>query len=211
MSISGNSDIRMQSVSPAAAYAKLAGTPLQPYADLFVSLSQQYGIDLNWVLSYLQWENGFGAGHFSMNFNDPWDMLCGVPGSPCDGSNPPWGAIRCERAPNDYCYWVFPDMATGIESGYRNWVRYVKNGWTSWFSSLSVALCGDPAGCSSPWVQNVINQGDLNSQQWPYTGPPPPGPPPIFILPSSAMLLLLGSILAVGAAVGAYYVHKGGF
>lgn len=213
MTVTADSPITIQTVSPQAALDKLAGTPLEPWTQVFIAMAESYRIDLNWVLSYLQWETGFGSAgpggrHFSMEYNDPWDFLCGVPGGDC---GPPLGegAIDCHRAPNGYCYSVFPTMEVGIEAGYKNWVRYVNNGWSTWFTSLSVALCGNPSGCSGGWVNNVIRQGQENAERWPYV---PPGdgnggdgqlPPAI----SLALPILAGLALMAGSVL---LLRKGG-
>jgi hypothetical protein len=186
--ITGESDIRVQTVSPQAAYEKLNGTPMQQWADVFIRLSNNYSIDLNWILSYLQWETGFGGAggrHPSMDFNDPWDMLCASPGQPCNCA-PIFGASGVVTAPNGYCYYTWPTMEAGIEAGYKNWKSYIDRGWTNWFSSLSVSLCGNPAGCSGEWVQNVINQANYNASHWPYQGQQQPqGNPRCFVQPES--------------------------
>ncbi len=169
MPIGPDSLITVQSVSPQAAFDKLAGTPMQPYAQLFIDLSLAYNIDLNWILSYLQWENGFGAANdiFSTH-HDPWDLLCSCGSGNC--SYP--GCIGCRLASNGYCYYAFDNNENGIQAGYINWQSYVARGWNTWFNSLSVALCGNPNGCSSGWVNNVIVQGDLNSRTWPVSTVP---------------------------------------
>lgn len=173
MTVTGDTPVIGRTISDDGVRAKLAGTPLESWASTFVRLSNQYGIDPNWIVSYMQWETGFGGTvgdlHPSMLFNDPWDMLCGVPGGACGTPGP--GAIECRRAPNDYCYYVYPTMEAGIEAGYANWKSYVDRGWSNYFSSLSVALCGNPAGCGGSWVANVIAQANDNAQRWPYAGP----------------------------------------
>ena len=224
MAIGPDSLITVKSVAPQAAWDKLEGTPLKPYTQLFIDLSNIYSIDLNWILSYLQWESGFGAANniFSL-LHQPWDMLCGFP--PCSqygGYSYP-GFIDCRDPGNGYCYLNFDNNQNGIQAGYINWQGYVARGWTTWFTSLSVALCGNPAGCGSAWVNNVIAQGDLNSRTWPYIGPPPvcdpgyhwdgvqcvpdyvPPPPPELLLSGSGLVALGLGLLMVG---GAYYVWK---
>jgi hypothetical protein len=198
-----------RTISDEGVRAKLAGTPLESWAGTFLTLSRQYGIDPNWIVSYLQWETGFGGTvgdlHPSMLFNDPWDMLCGVPGEPC-GSGSRWGSVECRRAPNDYCYYVYPSMEAGIEAGYRNWQSYIQRGWTNYFSSLSVALCGNPAGCDSQWVPNVIAQADSNAARWPYTGG---GGGVIIFPPKSVGVALVGLVGAALLGGGAYVAVKG--
>lgn len=198
------SSIEVQSLSEEGAREILAGTPVQGYADTFLRLSREYRIDTNWILSYLQWESGFGsANSFSLAHNNLWDILC-YPGQ--------WGAVGCNDPGNGYSYAVYPDMATGIEAGYRLWRSYVERGWSSWFKSLSVALCGNAGGCDGSWVGSVIAQANRNAERWPYSPPTGGGgggsggngggnPPPI-ILPSGSAeppYLLVGAAL-VGAA-----------
>lgn len=208
MSIENSTPITIQSVSSQAAVDKLAGTPLEPWTQLFIDLAISYSIDLNWVLSYMQWETGFGSAgpggrHPSMDFNDPWDMLCGTPSSGSLGTSIQ-GASGCVPAPNGYWYVQFPTMEAGIEAGYRLWQSYVGKGWSDWFTSLSVALCGNPDGCNSPWVGSVIQQGNINAAHWPYVppGPPPPPPPPPGGVVSSPTSIVAG-VIGLASLAGA--------
>lgn len=181
--IVGSTLVTTQTVSKQAAWDKLRGTPLEPWTNLFIQGAYAYGIDLNWILSYLQWETGFGEGHFSMDFNNPWDMLCSA------------GAPECRQAPNGYWYRAYATMEEGIEAGYQLWASYVARGWNTWFTSLSVALCGNPAGCVSSWVDMVIAQGQANADLWPYTGPPTDGNDLLTELMRFAAPLMLGLVL----------------
>jgi hypothetical protein len=200
MTVSGSQDIRVQTIADAGVTESLANTPLAQWADVFVRLAKQYQIDQNWIISYLRWETGFGAAgpggrHPSMDLNDPWDLLCGTPETACSGAK--WDEAVCTRAPNGYCYYRFPTMEAGIEAGYQNWGSYVARGWTTWFSSLSVALCGRPGGCDSPWVGNVIQQGQQNEARWPPVPVEPPGPPA-----NHSPIIVVGLILVgAGAAM----------
>jgi len=203
MTVSADQDIRVQTITADGMREALAGTPLASWADVFVRLADQYGIDRNWIISYLRWETGFGSAgpggrHPSMGFNDPWDLLCGTPDSACSGE---WPGAVCTRAPNLYCYQAFPTMEAGIEAGYQNWGSYVARGWTTWFTSLSVALCGKPAGCAGQWVQNVIAQGQQNEARWPIGTPQPQ--------PSAISPVLVFGVILVGAGA-ALLLSRGG-
>lgn len=213
--VAPESDLRQPTVSWAAVSAKLAGTPLQGYEAVFWSLAQQYGVDPNWALSYLQWESAFGSrGVSTGNPTNPWD-IASYPGQ--------WGQVGSYDAGNGFNaanggYAVYPDVSTGLEAGFRLWRSYADAGYSSWWASLSRALCGNPDGCGGTWVNNVIATGGQNAAQWPYDGstapppssgaPPSSGTPPRFSFPGLSMLteprtlalLALGLIL-VGAGV----------
>ena len=187
-------------VTPQATYAKFAGTPMAGAESIFLSLADQYGIDPNWALSYLQFESGFGRNDpsgegLSYHYN-PWDMvIADHPVDDPDGYVSPY---------NGWTYYRYGSMQAGLEAGFRNWKRYIDRGWSDWQTSLSVALCGHPEGCDSPWVGNVINQGRVNAQQWPVGegGPPgvvtPGGQPTVIIIPGASILPVVGMAL-VGA------------
>ncbi len=176
--IANDSDIRVPTISDQGVREKLAGTPLAAYTDLILDLSRRHNIDPNWVLSYLEWESGFGAANdFSMPNNNPWDMFCyPYPGSMADcGPSEQWGASGCvviETSEGQRCFAVYPSMEVSLEAGYRNWESYVARGWTTWRTSLSVSLCGNPDGCPGTWVNNVIQQGRDNAARWPPVPPP---------------------------------------
>ena len=198
MSITWDSDIRQQSISAAGVSAILAGTHLASYAGTVEALAIQYGIDANWIVSYLRWENGFGtANSFSLSNNNPWDILC-YPGQ--------WGATGCMDPGNGYSYAVFPDMPTGLEAGYRLWASYVAMGLTTWGPSLSRAECGQPT-CSGSWVDSVITTGDQNAAEYPAdSGYTPPVPTPSETPTGLGVLLLLGGAMIAGAA---YLEYRG--
>jgi hypothetical protein len=203
LTITHDTLISVPTISDDGVRAKLAGTPMESWADTFIAKSRQYQLDPNWVMGYLQWETGFGSAgpggiHPSMLFNDPWDLLCGVPDGAC-GAAGFYGSIECRRAPNGYCYHVYASMEAGIEAGYLNWQSYIQRGWNTYWTSLSVALCGVPAGCASTWVDSVIAQANDNAARWPYTGEPPPPPPPLEASGTFAMVLGLGFLVG-GAA-----------
>jgi len=175
-----------------------------------VQLAYTYEIDLNWILSYLQMENDFGSAgpggrHFSMDHNNPWDNLCYPYDVPQCGRYPAenWGATHCKDPGNEYCYAVYPSMEIGLAAGYRQWQNYKSRGWDTWYKSLSVALCGNPGGCNSQWVDNVISTGRLNEQRWPYTGPEPtPQPVPITRVGLSGdTVLTLAGLAIMGGAI----------
>lgn len=197
MSIGAQSDIRIRSVSSAGVRAKLAGTPLEGYADLFVALATKYAIDPNWALAYLQWESGFGRE--SPAPTNPWDILCAT------GN---WRQIDCVTTGAGYSYAVYPDMATGLEAGFRLWDSYYRRGWTNWFSSLSVALCGNPQGCQGTWVESVISQGQANAEAYPYVESPIPPPVNVEIFNSAAVLL--GALMLLAGSAYLYTKAQGG-
>lgn len=210
--ISGNDSIGGQTISADGVAAILAGTPLSAYANTILTLSQKYGIDANWILSYLRWENGFGsANSFSIGNNNPWDILC-YPGQ--------WGEVGQDNESNGYCYAVYPSMNVGLEAGYRLWSSYVSEGYNTWFKSLSVAECGNPDGCSGSWVQNVIAQANRNASEYPYVpsmpatggsgGTQPPMPAlAIGNWQPSALAVSLGMLAVVAAGAMAYYAVNG--
>lgn len=172
--VAADADLRTPTVSNDAVWAKFAGTPMQGYEGTFLTLAQQYGIDPNWALAYLQLESRFGeadpSGQGMAYHYNPWDMVIAT--RPVDD---PRGYVSPF---NGWTYYRFGSMAEGLEAGFRNWASYPPRGWADWFSSLSVALCGRPQGCSgSQWVQSVIQQGQWNAQQWPYDGQPYTGGP----------------------------------
>jgi hypothetical protein len=175
MIITGATDLRTPTVAPAAVTAKFSGTPLAGYETVFWTLAANYGVDPNWALAYLQFESAFGkAGVSTANPTNPWDILS-YPGQ--------WGQVGEHVPGNGYRYAVFASVEQGLEAGFRLWRSYAEAGYSSWFSSLSRALCGNPAGCEgSTWVDQVIAQGTYNATQWPYGGesfPPAPNPMPV--------------------------------
>ena len=198
MSITWDSDVRQQSISAAGVATILAGTPLSSYAGTVEALATKYGIDANWIVSYLQWENGFGtANSFSLSNNNPWDILC-YPEQ--------WGSSGCNDPGNGYSYAVYPDMAIGLEAGFRLWASYVAMGLTTWGSSLSRAECGQ-ATCPGNWVENVIATGDSNSVEYPADSGYTPPVPTLGETPTGVgVLLLLGGAMIAGAA---YLEYRG--
>lgn len=167
--VNPSSDIRGQTVSAAGVQAKLLGTPLEPYTEHFLYYAQQYGIDANWALAYLQWESGFGASEIGRaNPTNPWDILC-YPGQ--------WGAVGEFRPGSGYCYAVYPSVETGIEAGFRQWRRYVDDGYTTYYATLCRSVSGG-GPCNEQWVNNVIAQAQYNAAHWPNDGAPTPAPHP---------------------------------
>ena len=187
MNVGPDTSIRQRTVSDHAIWAKLRGTPMEGAEGPLRALVEAYRIDPNWALSYLQWESGFGSSAIGRaNPSNPWDILC-YPGQ--------WGQVAEYRPGNGYCYAVYPDLATGLEAGFRLWSSYADSGWSTWFASLSRALCGVPSGCDSPWVANVIATGQANAAQWPAGGSSDPAGPPG--LPRFSPLML-GALVGLG-------------
>ena len=162
--VTATTHISTITVNTDAVYAKFANTPLKGYEEVFIELSSLYRIDPNWALSYLQWESGFAKSAIGLaNPTNPWDILC-YPGQ--------WSAVGEYRVWNEaegkeYCYAKYGSIRIGLEAGFRLWNNYLERGYNTWHQSLSIVLCGNPAGCASQWVHNVISQGNSNAEQWP--------------------------------------------
>ena len=182
MTITRGSDIRVRSVSFEAVKAKFAGTPFEAWEGAFWTLAAQYGIDPNWGLSYLQWENGFGrANDFFERLNNAWDILC-VPGGQ-------WGQISCWTSALGYSYAVYPNKGMGIEAGFRLWKSYVDRGLITWADTLCRASIGT-VPCDTTWVRGVVATGNRNSELWPVEGAPAPAPVPPGEVPGCRSALL---------------------
>jgi len=199
--VTPTTDITDRTISNEGVRAILAGTPMAPYLDNFMLRAGQYGIDPNWALSYIRWENLFGtANAFSMAHNNIWDILCIKANPPYCRTPRNWGASDCNDPGNGYCYAVYPSMDVGLEAGFRLWQYYVTQGWRTWETSLAIALCGSLDCKDGPWVQGVIATGAENAAQWPYTAHPPQPPPTPAV--SVAPLILMGALLLIaGSAV----------
>ena len=182
MTIIRDSDIRVRSVSFEAVQAKFAGTPFEPWGEAFWLFASQYGIDPNWGLAYLQWENGFGrANDFFERLNNAWDILC-VPGGQ-------WGQESCWTSALGYSYAVYPNKGIGIEAGFRLWKAYVDAGLVTWAQTLCRASIGT-VPCDTDWVRGVISTGNQNSELWPVEGAPAPAPIPPGEVPGCVSALL---------------------
>lgn len=195
--VSGDTSIRTNTIDMSGVAAILAGTPMQPYAQDIVDLSNKYQIDPNWILCYIQMENGVGAGNtFSLAYNNPFDILC-------NKTMP--GVTGCSDPGNGYNYNVYPSMYAGLEGGYLLWNYYITQGWDTWAKSLAVALCGNLSCMSDPWVQNVIALGQANEAKYPIINPPPPppspAPPPS---PGFPVVALFGAAFLLGGAALAF-------
>ena len=174
--VAPDSLVTERTVSSEGVRTKLAGTPLSPYADRFLSLAESYQIDPNWALAYLQMESRFGTSQIGRaNPSNPWDILC-YPGQ--------WGASGQYQPNANYCYAVYPSVEVGLEAGFRQWRRYVTDGFTTWYATLCRSVSGN-GPCEESWVAQVIGQGQYNAERWPYVavdigngGVPPPAPVP---------------------------------
>lgn len=151
-----NTDIRGRTISSAGVREKMDPTPMRDYANLLLAFSEEYNIDPNWSLAYIQWESAFlRPDTIAAHCNNPYDLLCHA-------------GHECYAPGNGYSYAYYPTVEVGIEDGLSNFKTYVDRGWVTWFSSLSVALCGVPGGCASDWVDKVIATGNENAAKWPY-------------------------------------------
>lgn len=161
--VSHNSDYSQQTLSNEGVAVQLAGTPLEPYAATIVKLARDYEVDVNWAMSYLRWESGFGASQIGrQNPTNPWDILC---------YSGQWGQVDEFRPGNGYCYAVYPDVPTGLEAGFRQWRRY-RDVWgaTTWRESLCIAVSGNVDSCNEQWVNNVVASAQHWASLYPFDG-----------------------------------------
>ena len=225
--ITGSSDARIVTISDAGVRAVLNGTPLGPFAGAVIQYAHQYGIDPNFFLAYVKFENDFcspppNGNTFSFADANPYDIVCV---RSCDGScsgvgncGDPSGnnfAVDCQTPGNRRCYAVYPNMPTGIQAAFWQTAYWITpDGFApTWASLLGVAGWG-PGN-----IPEITAQATIWSNQYPPTGGGGGGCPPDYYLdnngncvyvPPATEPLVIAGVLGLGllAIAGAAYLTE---